>query len=71
MKQNDPLSAYALHILNNNHEYGLINITMTVLQQITQTSVLIAYEHFLSNNSITTLNSYGNKTQMKTTRCSS
>jgi len=46
IKQNDPQSAYALHILNNNHEYGPINTTITLLQQKTQTSVLIPYKQF-------------------------
>jgi hypothetical protein len=46
IKQNDPQSPYALRIVNNNHEYGLINITMTLLQQITQTPVLIPHEQF-------------------------
>ena len=46
IKQNDPQSAYALHILNNNHEYGPINTTMTLLKQITKTSLLIPYEQF-------------------------
>jgi hypothetical protein len=44
MKQNDPQSAYMLHILNNNHENGPINTTMTILKQITKTSLLIPYE---------------------------
>jgi len=46
IKQNDPHSAYAVHILNNNHECGLINTTMTLLKQITKTSLLIPYEQF-------------------------
>ena len=46
IKQNDPLSTYALHILNINHECGLINTTMTLLKQITKTSLLIPYEQF-------------------------
>ena len=46
IKQNDPLSAYALHILNNNHEHGPINTTMTLLKQITKTSLSIPYEQF-------------------------
>jgi len=33
-KNNDPGSAYALHILNCRHEYGNINDTMTLLKQI-------------------------------------
>ena len=32
IKNNDPRSAYALHILNNRHEYGNINDTMTLLK---------------------------------------
>jgi len=46
IKQNDTKSAYTLHILNNNHEYGRINTTMTLLKQITKTSLLIPYEEF-------------------------
>ena len=46
IKQNDPKSVYALHILNNNHECGRINITMNLLTQITKTSLLIPYEEF-------------------------
>jgi len=34
IKQNDPQSAYALHILSNNHERGPINNTMTMIKQI-------------------------------------
>ena len=45
IKQNDPHSAYALHILNNNHEYGPINTSMTLLKQITKISLLIPCEH--------------------------
>ena len=44
IKQNYPRSSYMLHILNNNHEYGPINITMTILKQITKTSLLIPCE---------------------------
>jgi len=34
IKNNDPCSAYALRILNNRHEYGNINDTMTLLKLI-------------------------------------
>jgi hypothetical protein len=34
IKNNDPRSAYAMHILNCKHEYGNINDTMTLLKQI-------------------------------------
>jgi len=46
IKQQDPQSAYALHILNNNHEYGPINTTMSLLKQITKTTPLIPHERF-------------------------
>jgi len=45
-KQNDPQSPYTLHILNNNHEHGHINTIMSLLKQITKTSLLIPYEQF-------------------------
>ena len=32
IKSNDPKSAYALHILNNKHEYGTIYSTMTLIK---------------------------------------
>ena len=40
IKQNDPQSACMLHILNNNHENGPMNTTMTILKQIIKTSLL-------------------------------
>jgi hypothetical protein len=46
IKQNDPQSAYALHVLNNNHENGPNNTTMSFLKQITKNSLSIPYEQF-------------------------
>ena len=46
IKQNNPQLAHALHILNNNHQYGPFNTTMSLLKQITKTSILIPYEQF-------------------------
>ena len=46
MKQLDPQSAYTLHILKNKHEYGPIHTTMSLLKQITKTSLLFHYEQF-------------------------
>jgi len=43
-KTHEPQSAYALHILHNKHEYGLINNTMTLLKHINKTPLLLAYE---------------------------
>jgi phosphoribulokinase len=44
IKNNDPRSAYALHKLNCRHEYGNINYTMTLLEQINKPSLLLPYE---------------------------
>jgi hypothetical protein len=44
IKNNDPRSAYALHILNCRHEYGNIENTMTVLKSINAPNLLLPYE---------------------------
>jgi len=44
MRTNDPQSAYAQHILKNQHEYGPITNTMTLLKSEQKTSMLIPYE---------------------------
>jgi len=44
IKNNDPRSAYALHILNCRHEYGNIDDTMTLLTQINTPTLLLPYE---------------------------
>jgi hypothetical protein len=44
IKNNDPRSAYELHILSCRHEYGNINDTMTLLKQIKKPSLLLPYE---------------------------
>ena len=44
IKNNDPRSSYALHILNCTHEYGSINDTMTLLKQVNKPSLLLPYE---------------------------
>jgi len=46
IKQNDPQSANAVHILNYNHAYETINTTMSLLKLTTKTSTLILYEQF-------------------------
>ena len=46
IKNNNPQSAYALHILNNQHEYGPIEKTMTLLKPLKNTSLLTPYEQF-------------------------
>ena len=44
IKNNDPRSSYALHVLNCRHEYGNINDTMTLLKQANKPSLLLPYE---------------------------
>ena len=44
IKNNDPQSAYVLHILQNIHEYGPISDTMSVLKPVKNTHMLIPYE---------------------------
>ena len=46
IKNNNPQSAYALHILNNQHEYGPMEKTMTLLKPVKNTSLLTPYELF-------------------------
>jgi len=47
IKNNDPQSAYTLHILQNRHEYGPLKDTMTLLKPIHKSSMLIPYEQLL------------------------
>jgi len=44
IKNNDPRSAYALHILNCRHEHGNIANTMTLLKQINTPNLLLPYK---------------------------
>ena len=44
IKNNDPQSAYAQHILQNIHEYGTLADTMTLLKPLHDTAKLIPYE---------------------------
>jgi len=46
IKNNNPLSAYALHILNNQHEYGPLEKTTSLLKPINNNSLLTPYEQF-------------------------
>jgi len=47
IKNNNPQSAYALHVLQNIHEYGSLKDTMSLLKPIHKTSTLIPYEQLL------------------------
>ena len=44
IKNNDPRSSYALHILNCRHEYGNTDVTLTLLKQINTPTLLLPYE---------------------------
>jgi hypothetical protein len=57
IRKNSPQSAYALHILENQHEYGPISTTMTLLKHIRTPSLLLPYElyHILSSRKNGTL----------------
>jgi hypothetical protein len=44
IKNNNPRSAYAVHIRNSRHEYGPTHNTMELLKQINKTKFLIPYE---------------------------
>jgi hypothetical protein len=39
-----PQLAYAMHILNNRHEYGPMHNTMELLKQINKTKFIVPYE---------------------------
>jgi hypothetical protein len=45
IKNNNPQFAYALHILQNWHEYGPIDQMMHLLKPINIATLLISYEH--------------------------
>jgi len=44
IRNNDPQSAYLLHILKKQHEYGPMNDTMALLKHEQKTPMLIPYE---------------------------
>jgi hypothetical protein len=44
IKNNNPQSAYAKHILNNTIEYGSMHNTMELFKQINKIKFLIPYE---------------------------
>ena len=46
IRYNNPQSAYALHILQNQHEYGQMNSTMTLLKPLNNPSLLLPYEQY-------------------------
>ena len=46
IRYNNPQLAYALHILQNQHEYGPMNSTMTLLKPLNNPSLLLPYEQY-------------------------
>jgi hypothetical protein len=45
-KQNDPQSAYAIHILNNKQAYEPVNNTTSSLKHVKKGPLLIPFERF-------------------------
>jgi hypothetical protein len=43
VRNNDPRSAYAVHILQNHHEYGSMDYTMHLMKPVTNPSLLLPY----------------------------
>ena len=52
IRNNNPQSVYAQHILQNRHEYGSITDTMTLLKPIYKMSMLTPYEQLLIQTSL-------------------
>jgi hypothetical protein len=46
IKNNSPQSAYAQHVLLNQHEYGTVNNLMTLLKPLNNPNMLTPYEQF-------------------------
>ena len=46
IRNNNPQSAYALHILQKQHEYGQMNSIMTLLKSLNNPSLLIPFEQY-------------------------
>jgi len=46
VRSNNPQSEYALHILENRHEYGPMDNTMILLKHINNQSLLLPYEQY-------------------------
>jgi uncharacterized protein (UPF0147 family) len=46
IRHNNPQSAYAQHILQNRHEYGPIDHSMTILKPLKDTTLLTPYEQY-------------------------
>jgi hypothetical protein len=60
---NNPQSAYAQHILNNRHEYGPINDTMSLLKQIKKLHCYYHTNNYISKHINITSSLFQNKAQ--------
>ena len=69
IKNNDPRSAYARHILNCRHEYGNINDTMTLLKQINHKPSSFHMNRCTSSRSTIIMNSSLNNIPIKIMLC--
>ena len=58
IKNNDPLSAYALHIFNCRHEYGNISDTMTLRNRLTSHPFYFHTSKCMYRFSVVTMNSF-------------
>jgi hypothetical protein len=45
-ENNKPQLAYALHVLNNGHEYGSITNIMSLLKQVNKGPLINSFKHF-------------------------
>jgi hypothetical protein len=70
IRNNDPQSDYATHILNSMHEYGNINNNMILHKQIHKGTSMNTLEQFTFNYMHKTKNWYKNKTWENTTQYS-
>jgi hypothetical protein len=50
INNNNPQSAYASHILENIHEFGNIEDTLTLLRPINNATLLLPYEQLYIQN---------------------
>ena len=63
IRNNNPQSAYALHILQNQHEYGQINSIMTLVKPLNNPSLLTPMNNIIFKPSTEKANLFRNKAQ--------
>jgi hypothetical protein len=65
IRSNNPQSAYAQHILQQRHEYGSMQETMTLIHR-TKEDAWIQWNNYRSRNTTRNTGSYQNKNRMNT-----